>query len=401
MRARRAGLGEATVRKRADGSAAACNVVLLGPFRPRTRRGGRAAQASERLGSRPRDSRGRHEARREAAGPGRRPRPDRSGGRGRTPLMRQYLRRQARASRRAGVLPARRLLRNVLRRRGRGASKLLGLTLTSRNKQDPEPMPMCGMPWHQRDAYVARLLRLGHKVAICDQLEDPSAARGPGAARRDRSAHAGLGDGRSVARSAANNFLASLWPDSGRRSASCLADASTGEVQARRAGVERRRRGAVAPAHRRVAGAALRAIWSRRSRSGSSACCARWAARAASCQPRSAFDPASTPARPLGRAPSACSQSLPLARVRRPRRARIPGSRAGRRGAAARAASSAGARTTRCATTPPPRAISSCSSRSRAARVEHTLWHHLDLALTRAGLAPAARLARAAARASG
>ena len=57
----------------------------------------------------------------------------------------------------------------------RGA-QLLGLTLTSRNKQDPEPIPMCGIPWHQRDAYVGRLLRLGHKVAICDQLEDPAQA---------------------------------------------------------------------------------------------------------------------------------------------------------------------------------------------------------------------------------
>ena len=41
----------------------------------------------------------------------------------------------------------------------RGAG-LLGLTLTSRNKQDPDPVPMCGLPWHQRDTYVARLLRL-------------------------------------------------------------------------------------------------------------------------------------------------------------------------------------------------------------------------------------------------
>ena len=58
------------------------------------------------------------------------------------------------------------------------AAQLLGLTLTSRNKQDPDPIPMCGFPWHQRDGYVARLLRLGHKVAICDQLEDPAQAKG-------------------------------------------------------------------------------------------------------------------------------------------------------------------------------------------------------------------------------
>ena len=58
------------------------------------------------------------------------------------------------------------------------AAQLLGLTLTSRNKQDPDPIPMCGIPWHQRDGYVARLLRAGHKVAICDQLEDPAQAKG-------------------------------------------------------------------------------------------------------------------------------------------------------------------------------------------------------------------------------
>jgi DNA mismatch repair protein MutS len=67
----------------------------------------------------------------------------------------------------------------------RGA-QLLGLTLTSRNKQDPEPIPMCGIPWHQRDGYVARLLRLGHKVAICDQLEDPAQAKGSSSAASPR-----------------------------------------------------------------------------------------------------------------------------------------------------------------------------------------------------------------------
>ena len=58
------------------------------------------------------------------------------------------------------------------------ASRLLGLTLTSRNRNDPDPIPLAGVPWHQRDTYVARLLRLGHKVAICEQLEDPAQAKG-------------------------------------------------------------------------------------------------------------------------------------------------------------------------------------------------------------------------------
>jgi DNA mismatch repair protein MutS len=110
------------------------------------------------------------------------------------------------------------------------ASQLLGLTLTSRNRHDPEPIPMCGIPWHQRDGYVARLLRLGHKVAICDQLEDPASARGlvqrgvteiltPGSITSDQFLEPG-----------ANNYLAAVWP-APEVAGVCLADASTGEVR--------------------------------------------------------------------------------------------------------------------------------------------------------------------------
>ena len=58
------------------------------------------------------------------------------------------------------------------------AARLLGITLTSRNKNDPNPIPLAGIPWHQRDVYVARLLRQGRRVAICEQLEDPEKAKG-------------------------------------------------------------------------------------------------------------------------------------------------------------------------------------------------------------------------------
>ncbi|CAG0995961.1 partial DNA mismatch repair protein MutS, partial [Rhodocyclaceae bacterium] len=47
-------------------------------------------------------------------------------------------------------------------------SQALGLTLTQRNG-----IPMCGLPYHAATGYLSRLLRAGHKVAICDQLEDP------------------------------------------------------------------------------------------------------------------------------------------------------------------------------------------------------------------------------------
>ena len=53
------------------------------------------------------------------------------------------------------------------------ASKLLEITLTSRNKKDKSPIPMCGVPFRSAQGYIARLINSGHKVAICDQLECP------------------------------------------------------------------------------------------------------------------------------------------------------------------------------------------------------------------------------------
>jgi len=111
----------------------------------------------------------------------------------------------------------------------RGA-QLLGLTLTSRNKQDPEPVPMCGIPWHQRDAYVMRLLRQGYKVAICDQLEDPAQAKGIVQRGVTEVLTPGSVTGDSFLESGANNYLAALWPRPDRLGV-CLADASTGEMK--------------------------------------------------------------------------------------------------------------------------------------------------------------------------
>ncbi|HEY6866345.1 MAG TPA: hypothetical protein VI792_03755, partial [Candidatus Eisenbacteria bacterium] len=110
------------------------------------------------------------------------------------------------------------------------AASLLGLTLTSRNKQDPEPIPMCGVPWHQRDAYIARLLRLGRKVAVCDQVEDASQARGLVQRAVTEVLTPGSVTGDEFLESGANNFLAALWPGETRVGV-CLADASTGEIK--------------------------------------------------------------------------------------------------------------------------------------------------------------------------
>ena len=58
------------------------------------------------------------------------------------------------------------------------ASRLLEITLTSRNKKDEFPIPMCGVPYKSAQTYLARLIDQGYKVAICDQVEDPSQAKG-------------------------------------------------------------------------------------------------------------------------------------------------------------------------------------------------------------------------------
>ncbi|MEA3232487.1 MAG: DNA mismatch repair protein MutS, partial [Thermodesulfobacteriota bacterium] len=58
------------------------------------------------------------------------------------------------------------------------AAGILEITLTSRNKNQKKPIPMCGVPYHAAKNYIARLINRGLKVAICDQVEDPSLAKG-------------------------------------------------------------------------------------------------------------------------------------------------------------------------------------------------------------------------------
>jgi DNA mismatch repair protein MutS len=57
-------------------------------------------------------------------------------------------------------------------------AKLLDIALTSRNKDDPDPIPMAGVPWHAVSGYISRLLEAGRRVAIAEQMEDPKQAKG-------------------------------------------------------------------------------------------------------------------------------------------------------------------------------------------------------------------------------
>lgn len=57
-------------------------------------------------------------------------------------------------------------------------SKILGITLTARNKSDDDPVPLAGFPYHALDNYLNKLVSAGEKVAICEQVEDPKEAKG-------------------------------------------------------------------------------------------------------------------------------------------------------------------------------------------------------------------------------
>ena len=58
------------------------------------------------------------------------------------------------------------------------ASKLLSITLTSRDKSSANPVPLCGVPHHAAQGYIAKLLKTGRTVALCEQVEDPKLAKG-------------------------------------------------------------------------------------------------------------------------------------------------------------------------------------------------------------------------------
>src|SRR5277367_5957276 len=57
------------------------------------------------------------------------------------------------------------------------AARELQITLTSRNKEKGTAIPMCGVPYHSAEGYIAKLIRKGFKVAICEQMEDPRIAK--------------------------------------------------------------------------------------------------------------------------------------------------------------------------------------------------------------------------------
>jgi len=107
------------------------------------------------------------------------------------------------------------------------ASRQLEITLTSRNKKDEFPIPMCGVPHKAVQGYIARLLDHGNKVAICDQIEDPAIAKG--LVKRDvvRVITPGMIIENEFLDEKTNNYILAVVHDNDVAGISCL-DLSTG-----------------------------------------------------------------------------------------------------------------------------------------------------------------------------
>jgi len=115
------------------------------------------------------------------------------------------------------------------------ASAALDITLTKRGKHDGKDIPMCGVPVHAADAYLARLIRQGFRVAICEQIEDPAEARKRGGKQPVRRAVVRIVTGGTLTEenlldARRHNFLAALAEAAGDLALATV-DLSTGDVE--------------------------------------------------------------------------------------------------------------------------------------------------------------------------
>jgi DNA mismatch repair protein MutS len=111
------------------------------------------------------------------------------------------------------------------------AARVLDITLTSRNKGAADEVPLCGIPYHSCQPYIAKLVENGYKVAICEQVEDPKQAKG--IVKRDvvRVVTPGLVVDTETLRPNENNFLMAIVPVSEDRFGVALVDITTGEFK--------------------------------------------------------------------------------------------------------------------------------------------------------------------------
>ncbi|MDX2152428.1 MAG: DNA mismatch repair protein MutS [Bryobacteraceae bacterium] len=110
------------------------------------------------------------------------------------------------------------------------AARELEITLTSRNKEKGQPIPMCGVPAHSAEGYIARLVQKGYRVAMCEQTEDPRFAKKLVKRELTRIITPGTATEGSLLRSHENNYLAAVARD-GARAGVAHVDVSTGEFR--------------------------------------------------------------------------------------------------------------------------------------------------------------------------
>lgn len=109
------------------------------------------------------------------------------------------------------------------------ASSALDLVLTGKACGQEERAPMCGVPFHSADNYIARLVQKGYKVAVCEQVEDPAQAKGLVKREVIRIVTPGTVIESNMLEEGRNNYLAGIFHGEGKTGL-CFVDVSTGEV---------------------------------------------------------------------------------------------------------------------------------------------------------------------------
>lgn len=117
------------------------------------------------------------------------------------------------------------------------ASRALEITLTSRNKDKGEAVPMCGVPHHAAEGYLAKLVQKGYRVAICEQMEDPRFAKKIVKREITRIVTPGTATDSNLLRPGENNYLAAVQTH-GSRAGLAYVDISTGEFRVTELGVD-------------------------------------------------------------------------------------------------------------------------------------------------------------------
>jgi DNA mismatch repair protein MutS len=95
------------------------------------------------------------------------------------------------------------------------AAKLLNITLTKRGSSAGKPIPMCGLPYHAAEGYLAKLVKLGESIAICEQVGDPATSKGPVERKVMRIVTPGTVTDEALLEERRDNLLAALYEEKG------------------------------------------------------------------------------------------------------------------------------------------------------------------------------------------